>query len=92
MDDHAASYAKNMLSTTPDDKSDSAAEHNPEGKVVEVDELALESLKAKGPVLVDFYAPWCGQSVMSPVSGQGIPADESVARSCDRVSGSEIYL
>ena len=34
---------------------------NPDGKVLEVDEASLEMLIANGPVLAEFYAPWCGQ-------------------------------
>ena len=34
---------------------------NPEGMVVEADAEILEAMKASGPVLVEFYAPWCPQ-------------------------------
>lgn len=34
---------------------------NPEGKVIEVDEIGLATMESSGPVLVDFFAPWCSQ-------------------------------
>ena len=38
---------------------------NPEGKVLEVDEGSLDVLIGNGPVLVEFFAPWCSQSVFT---------------------------
>jgi thiol-disulfide isomerase/thioredoxin len=34
---------------------------NPDGKVLEVDEAGLDVVVGNGPVLVEFFAPWCGQ-------------------------------
>jgi thiol-disulfide isomerase/thioredoxin len=34
---------------------------NTEGKVLEVGERELTVLKENGPILVEFFAPWCGQ-------------------------------
>jgi hypothetical protein len=34
---------------------------NPEGKVLEVDEAGLATIEGNGPVMIEYYAPWCGQ-------------------------------
>lgn len=39
----------------------SRSQPNPEGRVMEVDDKGLDAMIRQGPVLVDFYAPWCGQ-------------------------------
>jgi hypothetical protein len=38
-----------------------AGRPNPEGKIREVDEDGLEALKSRGPVMTEYFAPWCGQ-------------------------------
>jgi thiol:disulfide interchange protein len=50
-----------MAPSEPDVVSAPRTKPNPEGRVVEVDELELDKIIRQGPVLVDFYAPWCGQ-------------------------------
>lgn len=62
IDEHAHTYAETILD--PAVQSQEAfviGPANSEGKVQEVDERGLEALKAEGPVLVEYFAPWCGQ-------------------------------
>ncbi|WWC59892.1 protein disulfide-isomerase domain [Kwoniella dejecticola CBS 10117] len=48
------------MASNEDDGVSSGEKPNPDGQVVEVDEVQFEEYKAKGPVMVDFFAPWCG--------------------------------
>ncbi len=58
-------YAHGQLSQSEEaqDGGDVAGQRrpNPAGNVADVDEAGLEALKQSGPVLVDFFAPWCPQ-------------------------------
>ncbi|AFR98909.2 protein disulfide-isomerase domain [Cryptococcus neoformans C23] len=61
IDEHAHTYAETILD--PAGQSKEALLIGPanlEGKVQEVDERGLDALKAEGPVLVEYFAPWCG--------------------------------
>ncbi|OCF32348.1 protein disulfide-isomerase domain [Kwoniella heveanensis BCC8398] len=62
IDEHSMEYVQDtmMRSEAEGDGSSGVSRPNPEGKVVEVNEEQLEAFKEAGPVLVDFYAPWCG--------------------------------
>ncbi|GMK54554.1 hypothetical protein CspeluHIS016_0111400 [Cutaneotrichosporon spelunceum] len=44
---------------TEEQRPASLSRPNPKGKVIDVDEVGLKEIKAKGPVFVDFFAPWC---------------------------------
>jgi thioredoxin-like negative regulator of GroEL len=64
IDTHSSEYAQAQLPmapSEPDVVSAPRTKPNPEGRVMEVDELELDKFIRQGPVLVDFYAPWCGQ-------------------------------
>ncbi|KAL1410129.1 hypothetical protein Q8F55_004132 [Vanrija albida] len=63
---HALNYARNTVMGGSDDsdndtplKSSEFKRTNPSGEVQEVDEAGFNELKSQGPVLVEFYAPWC---------------------------------
>jgi thioredoxin-like negative regulator of GroEL len=60
---HSSEYARTQLPMAPSepDGSVSRTKPNPEGRVMEVDEKELDVFTRQGPVLVDFYAPWCSQ-------------------------------
>lgn len=68
IEEQSTSYARgNLLASSGVEEevvSSGFGRPNSEGKVMEVDEAQLEVLKGNGPVLVDFYAPWCGQWVI----------------------------
>lgn len=62
IDDKATKYAQEaVLGLDANEEGRATKLPNPEGKVVEVNEDALDMYKADGPVLVDFFAPWCSQ-------------------------------
>lgn len=65
IDEQSSTYARALLPNAPSQAQEVVASGfhrpNPEGQVAEVDEVELERLIAEGPVLADFYAPWCGQ-------------------------------
>jgi thioredoxin-like negative regulator of GroEL len=61
---HSSEYARTQLPMAPSESeggSVSRTRPNPEGRVMEVDEKELDVFTRQGPVLVDFYAPWCSQ-------------------------------
>ncbi|ORY27667.1 thioredoxin-like protein [Naematelia encephala] len=62
IDDQSTLYARGQLLDSKAEQevvSSGFGRPNPEGKVLEVDESGLEVLIGNGPVLVDFFAPWC---------------------------------
>lgn len=63
--EHSQSYAaKHLEALRSEDGSEAvfkATKPNPEGKVADVDEAGLKALREKGGVLVEYFAPWCGQ-------------------------------
>ncbi|ORX36460.1 thioredoxin-like protein [Kockovaella imperatae] len=61
IEQHSATYVQDHLKATEtgSEQNSSASSHNQDGKVVETDGDGLVALKSAGPVLVDFYAPWC---------------------------------
>lgn len=65
IEEKALAYARGEMAGSDDEDSDTKlakkTRPNPEGKVVEVDEAGLDRVIADGPVLVDFFAPWCTQ-------------------------------
>ena len=61
IDNHATEYAEHLAEAQEKVEELSTAKANSEGKIQEVDEEGLEALKAKGPVLTEYFAPWCGQ-------------------------------
>lgn len=65
IDEQAMLYARGQLlakdSTEESVVSSGFGLPNPDGKVLEVDEKELEVLKNNGDVLVEYFAPWCGQ-------------------------------
>lgn len=61
---HSSEYARTQLPMAPSESEGGSATRtkpNPEGRVMEVDEKELDVFTRQGPVLVDFYAPWCSQ-------------------------------
>jgi hypothetical protein len=67
IDEQATAYARGKaLNSDENDAQDvfssGFGRPNPDGKVIEVTEATLDVLKSNGPVLLDFYAPWCTQS------------------------------
>jgi thioredoxin-like negative regulator of GroEL len=64
IDTHSSEYAQAQLPmapSEPDVVSTPRTIPNQEGRVMEVDEKGLDAIMRQGPVLVDFYAPWCSQ-------------------------------
>lgn len=65
IDEQAMLYARGQSlvkdATEASDVATGFSLPNADGKVLEVDEKALELLKSNGNVLVEFFAPWCGQ-------------------------------
>jgi hypothetical protein len=65
IDEHAQEYAAKQLEPrNPEDGAEAifkASRPNPDGKVANVDEAGLKALRDQGGVLVEYFAPWCGQ-------------------------------
>lgn len=64
IDTHSTEYARAQLPMAPSEPDGTIGirtRPNSEGRVVEVDEKELDGITRQGPVLVDFYAPWCSQ-------------------------------
>ncbi|WVO14772.1 protein disulfide-isomerase domain [Cryptococcus depauperatus] len=60
IEEHSTAYAENLLGPINQQDLLNSSNPNPDGRVLEADEQALEKLKADGPVLAEYYAPWCG--------------------------------
>ncbi|WWD16839.1 protein disulfide-isomerase domain [Kwoniella shandongensis] len=61
IDEHSSNYAQDVMKVAQvDAEGTSGVYANPEGKIAEVDEIGLEALRSAGPVLTEFFAPWCG--------------------------------
>ena len=64
IEDQSTLYARGQLLESNEEKEvvlSGFGRPNPEGKVLEVDERSLDVLTGNGPVMVEYYAPWCGQ-------------------------------
>ncbi|WVW79859.1 protein disulfide-isomerase domain [Kwoniella bestiolae CBS 10118] len=61
INEKVAEYSQSHAVAGSDDQEGSiTARPNPDGQVVEIDEAQFEIYKEEGPVMVEFYAPWCG--------------------------------
>lgn len=63
---HAYAYAQDTVLSVIDGEEDNPPQlfrrPNPVGKVVDVtDKKQFDDLVSRGPVFVDFFAPWCPQ-------------------------------
>ena len=66
IDEQSTLYARGQLLESNEEKEvvmSGFGRPNPEGKVLEVDEGGLDVLVRNGPVMVEYYAPWCAQWV-----------------------------
>ena len=63
IEEQSLTYAHEQLQSNEQavEESTTLATSNPEGKVVELDGDGFAAMRLAGPVLVDFYAPWCPQ-------------------------------
>jgi hypothetical protein len=63
IEDESAKYASTQLLKAPadDEAVFTTARPNLDGKILELGEDELKEIKGKGPVLVEYFAPWCGQ-------------------------------
>ena len=64
IEDQSTLYARGQLLESSEEKGvvlSGFGRPNPEGKVLEIDERSLGVLLGNGPVMVEYYAPWCGQ-------------------------------
>ncbi|KAK8861263.1 protein disulfide-isomerase domain [Kwoniella newhampshirensis] len=61
IDEHSSTYSQEAMKDAEENAEGAGSRFaNPVGKIAEVDELGLEALRSSGPVLTEFFAPWCG--------------------------------
>ncbi|KAK1920867.1 thioredoxin-like protein [Papiliotrema laurentii] len=60
--EHSNNYASQHLLKSPEQQDTvlTSSRPNVDGKVMHVNEEELDALRAKGPVLTEYFAPWCG--------------------------------
>ncbi|WVQ77445.1 protein disulfide-isomerase domain [Cryptococcus sp. DSM 104548] len=58
--EHSSNYAEQLLLQSSTEQGTLSGRANEEGLVKDVSPAELEMLKQEGPVLTEYFAPWCG--------------------------------